>query len=256
MGQPEPVLTERRDGVLVITLNRPEARNAFDLAQSDALSRAVDELEESDELRVGILTGAGEGFSAGMDLKAFVRGEVPYVAHRGLFGIAQGPPRKPLIAAVEGFALAGGFEVMLACDLIVVARDARLGIPEVTRGLCAAGGALMFLPKRIPYHATMELALTGEPISGERAGELGLVNRVTEPGRALDAALELAGLIAKNAPLAIEASKQIIASTFDWDSGEAWGKQGEIAGPVLVSEDAREGARAFAERREPVWRRK
>jgi enoyl-CoA hydratase len=142
---------------------------------------------------------------------------------------------------------------MLACDLIVVARDARLGIPEVKRGLCAAAGALLYLPKRVPYHLAMELALTGEPISGQRAGELGLVNRVTEPGEALEEALQLARAIARNAPLALEASKQIIASTFDWSSEEAWSKQGEIAGPVLDSEDAREGARAFVERREPLW---
>jgi enoyl-CoA hydratase len=248
------VVSERTGHVLVITLNRPEVRNAFDLSQADSLSRAIDDLEGSAELRVGVLTGAGNCFSAGMDLKAFSQGEVPFVEGRGIFGLAQGLPSKPLIAAVEGVALAGGFEVMMCCDLAIAATDAKLGIPEVKRGLCAASGGLMNLPKRIPYVAAMELALTGEPIDGHRAAELGLVNRAVEPGTALEEAMALAESIAKNAPLALAASKEILARTSDWRSDEMWQRQGEIAGPVLNSEDAKEGARAFAEKREPNWR--
>jgi enoyl-CoA hydratase len=250
----EPVLTERRDGVLLITLNRPEARNAFNLALSRGLAQAIDALDADDDLGVGVLTGAGRGFSAGMDLKAFVAGERPWVEGRGFGGIVQQSARKPLIAAIEGFAVAGGLEVALACDLIVAAREARLGIPEVTRGLVAAGGALLRLPRRMPYGAAMELALTGEPISAERAYELGIVNRVTEPGAAVDAALELAATIARNGPLALEATKAVLQQQFDWTEEEFWSRQGEIAGPVFTSQDAREGAVAFAEKREPVWR--
>jgi enoyl-CoA hydratase len=247
------VLTQRRNGVLVVTLNRPEARNAVNLALAEGVASALEELDGDGELQVGILTGAGGSFSAGMDLKAFVRGERPYVEGRGFAGIVQGPPRRPLIAAVEGFALAGGFEVALACDLIVAARDARFGIPEVKRSLVAAGGALIHLPKRIPYHLAMELALTGDPIDAERAAEIGIVNRLAEPGGALDAALELAGAIARNGPLALDASKRILRRAVDWSEEEAWERQREFAGPVFDSEDAREGAIAFAERREPRW---
>src|SRR3954449_13413382 len=168
----EPVLTERREGVLVITLNRPEARNAVNRAAAEGIAAAIDELDDDNELRVGVITGAGGTFSAGMDLKAFVAGERPHVEGRGSAGIVQRPPRKPLIAAVEGWALAGGFEVALACDLIVAARDARFGIPEVKRGLVAAAGGLIRLPRRIPYHLAMELALTGDPVGAERAAEM------------------------------------------------------------------------------------
>jgi enoyl-CoA hydratase len=201
-----------------------------------------------------VLTGAGKGFSSGMDLKAFATGERPWVGDRGFAGITQRASDKPLIAAIEGFAVAGGFEIALSCDLIVAARDARVGIPEVKRSLVAAGGALIRLPKRIPYHVAMELALTGETIGAERAHELGIVNRLSEPGAAVDAALELAAAIARNGPLALTASKKIVASAPDWTEAEAWQKQGEISGPVFGSEDAREGAVAFAEKREPVWK--
>jgi enoyl-CoA hydratase len=248
------VLTERRDGVLIITLNRPEARNAVNLALAEGVAAALTELDDSDELRVGVLTGANSFFCAGMDLKAFVKGERPWVEGRGFAGIVQGPPRKPLIAAIEGYAVAGGFEIALACDLIVAARDAKVGIPEVKRSLVAAGGALIRLPKRIPYHVAMELALTGDPIGAERAAELGVVNRLADSGGALDAALELAAAIAKNGPLALDASKQIVSQSLDWHEDKAWEKQGEIAGPVMVSEDAREGSIAFAEKRDPVWK--
>jgi enoyl-CoA hydratase len=248
------VLTERRDNVLLITLNRPDARNAVNAALAEGVAAALDELDHDDGLAVGVLTGAGQGFSSGMDLKAFVAGESPYAVDRGFAGITRRASRKPLIAAVEGFAVAGGLEIALSCDLIVAARDARLGIPEVKRSLVAAAGALFRLPRRIPYHVAMELALTGDPIDGERAHALGLVNRATEPGRALDEALELAGAIAKNGPLALDASKRIVVQALDWTEDEAWDKQGTIAGPVMTSEDAREGAAAFAEKRDPVWK--
>jgi enoyl-CoA hydratase len=249
----EPILRERRGRVLVMTINRPEVRNAFDFATADALSNALDELEEDDQLRVGVLTGADGHFSAGMDLKAFQRGDVPYVAKRGVFGIVNAPPSKPLIAAVEGGALAGGFELMLACDMVVAAADARFGIPEVQRGLLAAAGALLDLPRRIPPAIAYELALTGEPITASRAADLGLVNRVTEAGSALEEALRMAAGIAANAPLAVTASKRVLAETLSWDPEQRWSIQGEIAGPVLTSEDAKEGTRAFLEGRDPEW---
>jgi enoyl-CoA hydratase len=253
MSEPA-VLTERRNGVLVITLNRPDARNAVNAALAEGVGAALDELDADDELRVGVLTGAGKGFSSGMDLKAFVAGESPYVEGRGFAGITRRSSRKPLIAAIEGFAVAGGFEVALSCDLIVASKGARLGIPEVKRSLVAAAGALFRLPRRIPYHLAMELALTGDPIDAERGHELGLVNRLAEPGGALDAALELAGDIVKNGPLALIASKEIVQGSRDWTEEESWEKQGPIAGPVMGSEDAREGAIAFAEKRDPVWK--
>lgn len=248
------VLTERREGVLIIKINRPDARNAVNGGVAEGIAGALDELDSDDELRVGVLTGEGGYFSAGMDLRAFVKGESPYFGDRGFAGITQRSSRKPLIAAVEGFALAGGFEVALSCDLIVASREARFGIPEVKRSLVAAGGALLRLPKRIPYHLAMELALTGEPIGAERAAELGIVSRLAEPGQALDTALELAAAITKNAPLALIASKEILQQAVDWTEAEGWAKQGEISGPVFTSEDAREGATAFAEKRDPVWR--
>jgi enoyl-CoA hydratase len=248
------VLTEARDGVLVVTLNRPEARNAVNGAVARGVADAVEALEADGDLRVGVLTGAGGTFCAGMDLKAFVQGESPYVEGRGFAGIAQDPPEKPMIAAVEGYALAGGFEVALACDLIVAAEDARFGIPEVKRGLIAAGGGLIRLPKRIPYHVAMELALTGDPVEAPRAHEIGIVNRVAPAGGALEAALELAAAVARNGPLALQASKRIVRGSLDWTEEEAWQRQGELAGPVFGSEDAREGATAFAEKRDPVWK--
>ena len=196
----EAVLTEADGGVLLITLNRPDARNAVNAALANGVAAALDRLDDDDDLQVGILTGAGKGFSAGMDLKAFVAGESPFVEGRGFAGIVQGPPSKPLIAAIEGFAVAGGFEIALACDLIVAARGARLGIPEVKRSLVAAGGALLRLPRRIPYHLAMELALTGDPITAERAAEYGLVNRLAEPGEAVAAARELAAADRRQRP--------------------------------------------------------
>jgi enoyl-CoA hydratase len=254
MSDLQAVLTERRGNVLLITLNRPEARNAVNLALAEGVAGALDELDGDGALALGVLTGAGKGFCAGMDLKAFVAGERPWVGERGFAGITRRSSAKPLIAAIEGFAVAGGLEVALSCDLIVAARDAKLGIPEVKRSLVAAGGALLRLPRRIPYHLAMELALTGDPIDAERAFEVGLVNRLSEPGGALDAALELADQVAVNAPLALAASKRILEEQWDWTAAQMWEAQGAIAEPVIASEDAREGATAFAEKRPAVWR--
>lgn len=248
------VRTESHDAVLVITIDRPQARNAIDLAVAEGIAAALDALDGGDEHAVGVLTGAGGYFSAGMDLKAFAGGERSEAGDRGFAGIVERPPAKPLIAAIEGFAVAGGFEVALACDLIVAARGARLGIPEVKRGLVASGGALLRLPDRIPYHLTMELALTGDPIDAERAYELGLVNRLAEPGGALAAALELAGAIVENGPLAVAATKRVLVGRDGWTQGEMWKQQAQITERVFSSEDAREGAVAFAEKRPPVWR--
>jgi enoyl-CoA hydratase len=250
----DAVLVEPRGNVLVVTLNRPDARNAVNAALAEGIGRAMDRLDDDDGVAVGVLTGAGKGFSSGMDLKAFVRGESPYYGDRGFAGLVQRPPAKPLVAAVEGFAVAGGCEIALACDLIVAGRDARLGVPEVKRSLVAAGGALLRLPRRLPAGVAMELALTGDPIDAERAHALGLVNRLADPGGALDAALELAGRIAANAPLALAATKRILIESAEWSDEEFWRRQGEISGPVFASEDAREGATAFAEKRDPVWK--
>ena len=253
MSEPA-VLTEPRDGALLITLNRPDQRNAVNAAVAEGVAAALDQLDADDSLSVGILTGAGRGFCAGMDLKAFVTGERPWVGDRGFAGITQRGASKPLIAAIEGFAVAGGLEVALACDLVVAAAGAKLGIPEAKRGLVAAGGALLHLPRRIPYHVAMELALTGDPITAERAHELGLVNRVAEPDRAVTEALTLAAAISVNGPLALIGSKRIIQESRDWPLEEMWERQGHIAGPILASEDAQEGSKAFAEKREPNWR--
>jgi len=256
MSDEQAVLTERRGRVLLITLNRPDARNSVNAALAQGIADALDELDGDDELQAGVITGAGKGFCAGMDLKAFVRGESPYVDGRGFAGITQRAADKPLIAAIEGFAVAGGLEVALSCDLLVVAREAKLGIPEVKRSLVAAAGALLRLPRRIPHHVAMEMALTGDPISAERGYEVGLVNRLAEPGQAVDTAIELAETIAKNAPLALAGSKRIVREAPDWSSDEMWERQGAISGPVFISEDAREGATAFAEKRDPVWKGK
>lgn len=250
----DEVLVERRGAVQVITINRPEAKNALNLGVAQGIAAAVDELDASDELRVGILTGAGGVFSAGMDLKGFLRGESPAIEGRGLCGITQTPPRKPLIGAVEGWALAGGFELLLACDLVVAATTARFGVPEVKRSLVAAGGAAVHLPRRIPPAIALELLLTGDPLQAERAAQIGLVNRVTEEGGALEGALALAETIAANGPLAVAATKAVAQQTVDWTLENMWAHQAAITGPVFASEDAKEGATAFAEKRPPVWK--
>jgi enoyl-CoA hydratase len=254
---PEPaVLTERRERVLVITINRPDQRNSVNGAVAAGIAAALDELDADADLSLGILTGAGKGFCAGMDLKAFVAGESAWVEGRGFAGIAQRSADKPLIAAVEGFAVAGGLEIALSCDLLVASRGAKLGIPEVKRSLVAAGGGLLRLPRVLPRNIAMELALTGDPITAERGFELGLVNRLAEPGESLATALELADQIAPNAPLALTASKKVLVESVDWSEQEFWAKQGDLIAPVMSSEDAREGSIAFAEKRAPVWKGK
>jgi enoyl-CoA hydratase len=250
----EPVLTEVADGVGVLTLNRPEAKNAVDLATTEALAAALDEFEARADVAVLVLTGAGGTFCAGMDLKAFARGERPRIEGRGFAGLTEAPPAKPLIAAVEGWALAGGCELALSADLIVAARDARFGIPEVKRGLFAAGGGVLRLAKALPYQRAMEMALTGDPMPAEEAHRFGLVNVLTEPGGALAGARELAARIAANGPLAVRASKQLIAGSVGWTDRAALDAQQELADTVFASADALEGARAFAEKRSPVWR--
>jgi enoyl-CoA hydratase len=250
----DEVLVEHDDGVVVITINRPHARNAVNRAVSYGVCAAIDEIERRDDLRIGVLTGAGGTFCSGMDLKAFLAGEVTRVEGRGILGIAMTPPKKPLIAAVEGYALAGGFEVVLACDLLVAARDAKFGIPEVKRGLAAAAGGLVRLPRFIPQRIAMEMALTGDMYSAEFLERHGLVNRLVEPGEALAEARALARKIMKNAPLALAASKRVITEQRDWPLAEMFERQAAITGGVLGSEDAREGATAFAEKRDPVWK--
>lgn len=242
------------DGIAVITINRPESRNAVTRAVAEAIASALDELDERDDLAAGIITGAGGTFCAGMDLKAFLRGERPHVQGRGFAGLTETPPRKPLIAAVEGWALAGGFEMLLACDLVVAAETARFGVPEVKRSLVAGGGAAMLLAQRIPFGVAMEMLLTGDPIDAQRAAAVGLVNRLTPEGGALEAACELADVIAANGPLAVAATKTIARSALDWTVAEGWKLQPDIYRPVMASEDAREGATAFAEKRPPVWK--
>ncbi|MGN6496539.1 MAG: crotonase/enoyl-CoA hydratase family protein [Tsuneonella sp.] len=244
----DDVLTREEDGVLIVTINRPEAKNAMNQAAAHGIAEAMDRLDSDDSLRVGILTGAGGTFCSGMDLKGFLRGERPTVEGRGFGGVVQKPPLKPLIAAVEGYALAGGLELMIACDLVVANANAKFGIPEVKRGLVAAAGGVMLLPDQIPQRIAMELALTGDFIDAARAYELGLINRVTE-GAALDGALELARKIAENGPLAVRVSKQVLRQSRGWSMDERYDRQGELIAPVFVSEDSREGAAAFAETR-------
>lgn len=252
MSEQPVVLVEQRDRILLITINRPEAKNAVNAAVSHGLADAMDRLDEDAGLSVGVLTGAGGTFCAGMDLKAFARGENVVVEGRGM-GFTERPPVKPVIAAVEGYALAGGTELALATDLIVASRDAAFGIPEVKRGLVAGGGGLLRLPQRIPYQIAMELALTGDNLPAERAQELGLVNRLTEPGGALEGALELAERITANGPLAVAATKRIITESRGWQPHTMFGEQVKILMPVFASNDAKEGAIAFAEKREPHW---
>lgn len=248
------VLTEFADGVAVFTLNRPEAKNAVNLEVAKALAAALDEFEARPDLTIGILTGSGGTFCAGMDLKAFARGERPTIPGRGFGGITEAPPTKPLIAAVEGWALAGGCELALAADLIVASRDAKFGIPEVKRGLAAAAGGLLRLPKILPYPVAMEMAITGDPLTAEVAYAHGLVNRVTEPGQALAVAQELAARVAANGPLAVRATKQVVSMAAAYTDPDAFVAQRAFIDPVFASADAQEGARAFAEKRAPVWK--
>ncbi|MDR7946973.1 crotonase/enoyl-CoA hydratase family protein [Achromobacter aegrifaciens] len=249
----DEVLLESSDGILTITINRPQARNAVTLAVARAIAAAVDELDDREDLRIGILTGAGGSFCAGMDLKGFLRGERPSIEGRGFGGLTMRPPKKPLIAAVEGYALAGGFELVLACDLVVAAENAQFGVPEVKRGLAATAGGLVRLPRQLPCRVAMELALTGDMFPAARALSYGLINQVTAPGEALQGARELARRIVANGPLAVAASKRVVAESQGWPADEIWSRQAELTEHVFTSADAREGSAAFAEKRAPVW---
>ena len=250
----DAVLTEAADGVGVITINRPQARNAVNGEVARGIAAAIEDFDARSDVRVLVLTGAGSSFCAGMDLKGFLAGDAPVAPGRGFAGITERPPVKPVIAAVEGYALAGGFEIVLACDLVVASEEARFGLPEVRRGLVAGAGGLLRLPRRIPYHLAMEIVLTGEHFPAARLAEAGLVNRMTAPGQALAGARELAALVAQGAPLALAASKRVVVESADWDSTEAFARQGDIISPVFGSADAIEGAAAFAGKRAPVWR--
>jgi enoyl-CoA hydratase len=250
------VLVDVTDGIMTVTLNRPEAKNAANRAVAVGVAAAMDRLDSDDSIRVAILTGAGGTFCAGMDLKAFVSGEMPMVEGRGFAGLTEATPRKPLIAAVEGYALAGGLELAISCDLIVTADNAKFGIPEVKRGLAAAAGGLMRLPRQIPARVAMELAITGDFITAQRAYELGLVNQVVPAGTALEAAKALAARIVANGPLAVAISKQVIQESADWSAAEMWQKQQDLVMPIFGSEDAMEGSIAFAEKRAPNWKGK
>jgi enoyl-CoA hydratase len=250
------VLVSTDDGIMTITINRPEAKNAVNKAVAEGIAAAIDELDSNDAIRVAILTGAGGSFCAGMDLKAFVSGELPVVEGRGFAGVTEAPPKKPLIAAVEGFALAGGFELAITCDLIVAADNSKFGIPEVKRGLVAAGGGLVRLPRQIPSRLAMELALTGDFVSAQRAYDIGLINRVVTAGSALQQATELAGTIAANGPLAVAATKRVLMELDSWPEAEKFKRQSEIVMPVFMSADAIEGSSAFAEKRPPKWQGK
>jgi enoyl-CoA hydratase len=249
----DEVLRERRGSIELLTINRPDARNAINTAVAVALGDALDELETDETCRVVVLTGAGDkAFSAGMDLKAFAAGELPYT-EKGFGGITQRVFPKPLICAANGSALAGGCEIMLSCDLVVAAEHARFGIPETSVGLIAGAGGLIRLPKRIPVAVALELALTADPISAERAHTVGLVNRVVPGEQVLDEALGLAKRIARNAPGAVRASKELIRTSADLGEAEAWALNDELFAAAAGAPDALEGATAFAEKREPRW---
>jgi enoyl-CoA hydratase len=250
----EPLVTEERDGILILTLNRPHVRNAIDASIARAIGAALDKFDADDRLAVAIFTGAGGCFSAGKDLgEPFGPGAGPVAGDRGFAGLVRKSSKKPLIAAVESFAVAGGFEITLACDLIVASRTAFFGLPEVKRGLVPAAGALLRLPRRIPYNLVMELALTGDFISAERLYNLGLVNRLVEPGAALEAAILLARRIMEGAPKARINIKRILTEQQDWTLENMWRNQDPYFQDSVNSADAKEGARAFKERRAPVW---
>jgi len=254
MSDNDAVLTEVADGVAVITINRPQARNAVNGEVARGIAAAVEDFDQRRDVSVIILTGAGGTFSSGMDLKGFLAGDAPLVSGRGFGGIVEQPPAKPVIAAVEGYALAGGFELVLACDLVVASEEAKFGLPEARRGLVAAAGGLLRLPRRIPYHLAMEIALTGEHFPAARLAAAGLVNRLVPAGEALPAAREFATQVARNAPLALAASKRVVVESADWPASEAFARQAKIITPIFGSKDAMEGAAAFAEKRPPVWR--
>ncbi|MEV0692559.1 crotonase/enoyl-CoA hydratase family protein [Streptomyces sp. NPDC050388] len=241
-------------GVAVVTLDRPDVRNAIDLATARQIAAALDEVDAREDVLAAVLTGSGPVFSAGMDLKAFsATGERPLVEGRGAFGICERATEKPLIAAVEGKALGGGMEIALACDLIVASEESWFGLPEVKRGLVAAAGGVLRLPRVVPPAVALEMVLTGEPVDAARAHALGLVNRVVAPGTARERAVEMARVIAGNAPMAVRAAKHLVTSAQDWSAAEMFDRQREDVDRVRSSADAAEGARAFVEKRPPVW---
>ena len=252
MSEPT-IISRQRGAILDITLNRPEQRNAFDAETSERMADAMDLLDNDDSLFVGIVSGAGDHFCAGGDLKAVAAGQ-SLDTRRGLFGCFARPSRKPLLAAIEGYAVGGGLELVLVCDIVIAARSARLGLPEVRHNVVAIGGALFRLPRRIPYHRAMELALTGDLHSAETFEALGLVNHLCEPGTAVAEADLLANRLLRNGPTALVASKAMIVASQDWTEAEAWQRQPDLVRPALISEDRQEGLRAFAEKRSPVWR--
>ncbi len=252
----EEVLVDVNDGVMTITMNRAEAKNAMNKNMSELIAAALDELDGNNNIRVAILTGAGGTFCSGMDLKGFLRGETPSVPGRGFGGLTEKLPAKPLIAAVEGYALAGGFEMSLACDLIVASETSKFGVPEVKRSLVAGAGGVIRLPDQVNPRLAMEMVLTGDFFSAQRMYEIGYINMIAPEGGAMQAAQELAARIAANGPLAVAASKKIMTEYQSWPHDERWKRQGEIMGPVFASEDAKEGATAFAEKRAPNWQGK
>jgi enoyl-CoA hydratase/carnithine racemase len=249
------VTFERRGAVAIITLRRPEARNAVNGALAQQLEAAIDRLEDEDGCWVGVLTHEGPVFSAGADLKevAAGRGGELATARGGFGGFVNRDRRKPVLAAVDGAALGGGCEFALACDLVVATTQSRFGLPEVKVGQLAAAGGLIRLPRVLPRSLAMRMALTGEPIDAGTALAHGLVVEVVEPGRAVDAAVALAERIAANAPLSVQASRRVVLETAGLAESEAWKVSGLATREVTRSQDAKEGPRAFAEKRRPVW---
>jgi enoyl-CoA hydratase/carnithine racemase len=249
---------ERRGNVEILTINRPEARNAINGDVTAAMAEALDEAERDDSCWVVVVTGAGDkSFSAGMDLKAFASGQgAGIIDANGFASITRRSFPKPLIAAVNGTALAGGCEIMLSCDLVVAAEHAVFGIPEAKRGLIAGAGGLLRLPKRIPRAVALELALTGEPIDATRAYQIGLVNRVVPAAKLMEEAIGLAELVAENAPLAVRCSKRVMLESADLTEKEAWDLNDSTFSEIFTSADAMEGAVAFAEKRKPNWQGK
>jgi enoyl-CoA hydratase len=250
----ESVLTETLGTTFVVTLNRPRRRNAIDRGMAVLLASALDQFDGNETLRVCIVTGAEGVFCSGRDLRAFLDGDDPSLPGTGLGGMVRRSLTKPLIAAVEGFAVAGGFEIALACDLIVAARGARFGLPEARRALVPSGGALRRLPQRATDGLVLELALTGELVDAARLHSLGVINRLVEPGQALACAQALAEEIARSGPLAVAAIKRLVRAQHGWTEAEFWANQSSVTDPIFASEDASEGAAAFVEHREPVWR--
>lgn len=238
----------------VLALNRPAVRNAIDLPTAEQIAAALDDFEARPEIRAIVITGRGGFFSAGMDLKALTAtNQRPITATRGAFGIVEKPPAKPVIAAVEGAALGGGLEIAMSADVIVVAENARLGLPEVARGLVATAGGVLRLPSRVPRAVALEMIMTGSPISADRAYQIGLVNQVVPAGTALARAVELAQTIAANAPMAVRAAKAVAINSAHWGDPDGFTLQRQYTDPVRASADAAEGARAFVEKRPPVW---